>query len=146
MRLLRVVLCIGAIGCLLVLAGCDSYLEYATRSAKPNINANTVAQYTSMNYEVLGTVRAVAEGTCVLGVYASGKDGEGLLWEQAQMTYQGNFTGIKDIMAWTEYQAVLPPLVCNFKTHYSGTVVRERRATAMPTPLMPSVPAPAPTP
>ena len=76
---------------------------------------------------MLGTVRAEGEGICVLGVYMAGKDGTGLLWDVAQLRFQNNFTGIKDVMAWSEYQGVLPPIFCQIKTTYVGTVVRETR-------------------
>ncbi len=125
MRRSRIVVAAALAAGLIMLTGCGGYMEYMARSAKPNINAHTQTQYVSNNYQVLGTVRAVGEGTTVLGVYVAGKDGAGLLWDAAQLRYQGNFTGIKDVMAWSEYQGVLPPLFCQIKTTYVGTVVRE---------------------
>lgn len=147
MRTLRVALGVAAAVALLGLSGCAGYPEYLGWGAKPNIQSHTQTEYQSTNYEVVGVVRATGEGTCILGVYAGGKDGQGLLWEQATIMTQGNFTGIKDIAAWTEYESILAPLVCKFKTTYIGTVVRERRgaATGPATPLMPS-PMPMPTP
>jgi len=123
-----------AVAALVLAAGCAGP-EFYQRSHKPNLNAATQTQYMSSNYEVLGLVRVVGEGICILGVYAGGRDGEGLLWEQAQMLHAGNFTGIKDIAAWSEWQAILPPLMSQIKTTYIGTVVRERRAA-------PAAPAP----
>jgi len=140
----RVVLCVLAIGAMVALTGCGGYPEYLAWGAKPNIHATTTANYQTSNYEIVGVVRATGEGTCILGLYAAGKDGQGLLWEQAQMTTQGNFTGIKDIAAYTEYKAILPPLVCDYKTTYIGTVIRERRGAATGT-TMP-MPMPMPTP
>jgi len=128
MRKSKVVLAVALAAGLLMLTGCGGYMEYMARSAKPNINACTETQYVSNNYQVLGTVRAVGEGRTVLGVYVAGKDGSGLLWDAAQLRYQGNFTGIKDVMAWSEYQGVLPPIFCQIKTTYVGTVVREKAA------------------
>ncbi|MBM4032877.1 MAG: hypothetical protein FJ291_13965, partial [Planctomycetes bacterium] len=81
-----------AVAALVLAAGCAGP-EFYQRSHKPNLNAATQTQYMSSNYEVLGLVRVVGEGICILGVYAGGRDGEGLLWEQAQMLHAGNFTG-----------------------------------------------------
>ncbi|MBM4039258.1 MAG: hypothetical protein FJ290_12160 [Planctomycetes bacterium] len=146
MRLWRVAFCVVAIGSLVALAGCGGYPEYLSWGAKPNLHATTSTEYQATNYEIVGVVRATGEGTCILGLYAAGKDGQGLLWEQAQMMTQGNFTGIKDIAAYTEYKAILPPVVCEFKTTYIGTVVRERRTPAMGTGLPMPMPMPTPTP
>jgi hypothetical protein len=141
---------LAAVGSLVVLAGCGGYPEYLQWGAKPNLHATTNTEYQSTNYETVGVVRATGEGSCILGLYASGKDGQGLLWEQAQMMTQGNFTGVKDIAAYTEYKAILPPIVCEYKTTYIGTVVRERRGAVspatMPMPMPMPTPAPAPTP
>lgn len=128
------------------LAGCGGYPEYLGWGAKPNVNGITQTQYQSSNYEVIGPVRATGEGICILGLYAGGKDGQGLLWEQAQLMTQGNFTGIKDVAAWTEYESILAPVVCKYKTTYIGTVVRERRAGVAPAPAPATLPMPAPVP
>ncbi len=145
MRTWRVALCLVAVGALVALTGCG-YPEYLGWGGKYNVQAFTQTQYQSTNYEVVGVVRATGEGTCILGVYAGGKDGQGLLWEQASTMSQGNFSGVKDIAAWTEYESILAPLVCKFKTTYIGTVVRERRSAMLPAAGPGTLPMPGPVP
>ncbi|MFP4056953.1 MAG: hypothetical protein ACLF0G_08795 [Candidatus Brocadiia bacterium] len=119
----------------LLLSGCGmGYMEYMQRTCSPNINSCTSTRYHSQNnYQVLGTVEAQGEATCILGLVVQGKMGQGMLWDQAQSRYAGGFTGIKDICAVNEFQGILPPIYAQIRTTYVGTVVREAAGAAGPT-------------
>lgn len=110
---------------LLVVQGCAiGYMSYMDRTATPNIQSHTATDYQADGYDVLGTVEAVGESKCILGIVVEGTDGQGLLMKEAGRKFQG-VTGIKDVSAYKEFEGILPPVYCKIETTYYGTAVAE---------------------
>ena len=107
-----------------LMSGCAGYMEYMQRSMAPNINSATVTEYGSEEYTVLGPVEAVGESKCILGVYITGEDGQGLLMRAAKQAFP-NATGVKDVSAVKNYEGVLPPVYATITTTYYGVAVQE---------------------
>ena len=111
---------------LMVVSGCG-YGEYLRRAKGPGSNATqTVTRYDAKDYDVLGVVRAEGNSRCILGIIVEGTEGEGLLWDVAQVQFGDRVTGIKDINISYDYQSVLPPIFSEIKTTYVGTAVHEK--------------------
>jgi hypothetical protein len=110
----------------MIISGCG-YGEYLKRAKGPGSNATqTVTRYSAKDYDVLGIVRAEGISRCVLGIIIEGSEGEGLLWDVAQVQFGDRVTGIKDINISYDYQSVLPPIFSEIKTTYVGTAVHEK--------------------
>ena len=125
MRSGRVVLALAAFSSLVML-GCPTALfEYQNRTYKPNVNALTETRYHSEKYDVLGTVEATVRARCILGVYIEGTDGEAALMQEALKKYPRT-TGLKDICAVQDFEAILPPLLMKVTTTYMGAAVSEK--------------------
>ncbi len=118
---------IGLAGLLVLSVGCSGGVWVGSDTFKPNINSATVTQYRNEapNYEVLGTVTANVEAMSILGIVATGTDGQGVLWREALRQYP-EATGLKDISQSNEFLNILWFVYTGVKTTYYGTVVREK--------------------
>ena len=123
-RKVSVVVLVGLLAFATSGCGCITFFMWRSHGLS-DINAVTQTRYIPHNYEALGTVQAVGEGMCILGVYSEGRDGEALLWDRARAQFGNNFTGIKDIASWTEHKCVLGPIFQQYRTTYVGTVIRD---------------------
>jgi hypothetical protein len=63
----------------------------------------------------------------VLGIFVSGHEGEGLLWNDARSKYGDKCTGIKDIAAAGEWTSVFGPIYTERNTTYSGIAVQDTK-------------------
>jgi hypothetical protein len=127
MRTLRKAALLGlCAGIIFMVSGCAvGYMAYGQRSMKPNVNSASITQYESTDYKVLGKVTATGESKCLLGIIVSGNEGEGLLWDAAQAKFGDKATGLKDVDASYNYQAIMPPIYATIKTTYTGIAVSE---------------------
>jgi hypothetical protein len=127
----RTVIYLTLIGfCAVCLMGCAlGHYEYMYRTIKPPVNAFTETKYTAdaQSYKVLGTVKAEGRSTTVLGMVVDGKEGTGLLWEEAQDKYGDKLDGIKDINAISTYKAILPPIYGEIVTTYYGKAIQMKK-------------------
>ena len=116
--------------CAVFLMGCAmGHLEYMDRSLKRPLNASTDTRYTAdaKSYKILGTVKATGRSTTVLGIVVEGKEGTGLLWEEAQDKYGDKLDGIKDISAISNFKAILPPIYGEIITTYYGKAIQMKK-------------------
>ena len=118
---------IGLAGLLVLSVGCSGGVWVGSDTLKPNINSATVTQYRNEapNYEVLGTVTADVEAMSILGIVATGTDGQGVLWDRALMQYP-EATGLKDISQKNDFINILWFVYTGVRTTYYATVVREK--------------------
>lgn len=109
-----------------MMSGCAAgWQEYMSRTQVPNINSVSTTRYVSEDYEVLGPVEATGSSKSILGMVVEGKDGQGLLMKEAMDEYRGECTGIKDITAYKEYNAILPIIFNEINTTYMGVAIKE---------------------
>jgi hypothetical protein len=116
--------------CAVCLTGCFfGHQEYLVRTVKTPVNAWTDTRYTAEanSYKILGTVKAEGRSTTVLGIVVEGKEGTGLLWEEAQDRYGDKLDGIKDISAISTYKAILPPIYGEIITTYYGKAIQMKK-------------------
>lgn len=120
----RVLSTVALIGLVSLTLGCSG-LEYMQRSQKPNIHSYTKTEYEPQSYEVLGPIEAVGKGMSVLGVFAEGEDGQGLLMAAARAKYGDQVTGLKDITSHSEWLSVLGFVFSRIETTYHAVAVKE---------------------
>ncbi len=118
---------IGLAGLLVLSVGCSGGVWVGADTLKSNMNSATVTQYRNEapNYEVLGTISADVQASSILGIVATGTDGQGALWERARQQYP-TATGLKDISQKNSFLNILWFVYTDVKTTYYATVVREK--------------------
>ena len=102
--------------------------KYDTVSRADGIGHGFVS---SPSYDVLGPVSASGESTILLGLVADGKEGYGLLMNDARGQYNDDASTVMHIMADYEYSGILFPILGSIKTNYHGVAVKMNKVSSV---------------